>query len=56
MLGGCCVFYFYFYFYFYLALHSKILRKKVCKKIFKKGLILKYQTRKHRAKLPNFKG
>ena len=54
MLGGCCVFYFYFYFYFYLALQD--LKKKVCKPIYKKGLILKYQTRKHRAKLPNFKG
>ena len=54
MLGRCCVFYFYFYF----TLHSQDLQRKSLLPINKKrkGLIFKYQTRKHRAKLPNYKG
>ena len=52
MLGRCCLFYFHFYF----TLHSHDLQRKSLLPINKKGLILKYQTRKQRAKLPNYKG
>ena len=53
MLGGCCVFYFYFYF----ALIPRSSEKKSVNQLIKNNRPnIKYKTRKHRAKLPNFKG